>query len=69
MTLEHTSPAHDYGRLLDNYLTDPELADELGIDKRTLQRWRRLSKAPAHIQMGNRNFTHRQVAADWLKAC
>ena len=58
----------EHRRLLDGYMTDAELAAELGVNKRTLDRWQRLGTAPPHIKIGRRRMTHREVAADWLRA-
>ncbi len=53
-------------QLLDDYLSDPELADELEVSPRTIQRWRRLGKAPPRTKVGKKNKTRRGTARKWL---
>ena len=72
MSLEH-APAREPGApteagLLDDWLTDAELARELHRDKRTIHRWRRLGALPPSIILGREHRTHRKVVADWLSS-
>ena len=60
--------ASERGGLLDDWLTDKELAHELHRNERTLQRWRRLGEAPPSIMMGGERRTHREAAAKWLRS-
>ena len=73
MSLEH-SPMREAGAaaltndgLLDDWLTDAELARELNRDKRTIQRWRRLGEAPPSMILGRERRTRREAAAAWLR--
>ncbi len=70
MSLEHSPgcQGQPVGGLLDDFLTDEQLAAELGISPRTLARWRRLRKAPPSVMIARRRQTRRRVAADWIKA-
>ena len=54
--------------LLDEYLDDEELAEELNISTRTLHRWRRLGDAPPVTRIGGRNRTRRGTACEWLRS-
>jgi excisionase family DNA binding protein len=47
-------------------LTEAELADALGICRRTLIRWRMARKGPPHVQLG-RGIRYRAAdVQDWL---
>lgn len=52
--------------VLDGFLTEAELAKELGISTRTLIRWRRLREGPPITRLGRRILYHRQAVAKWL---
>ena len=55
-------------QLLDDYLTDTELAFEIKVSPRTIQRWRRLGEAPPRTKVGKKNLTRRGGAREWLRA-
>ena len=52
--------------LLDEYLTDEQLAAELGNSPRTIARWRRMGTGPATTWIGRRPYTKRSTARQWL---
>ena len=63
------SPATDetaQGGILDDYLTDDELANELGIHKRTLARWDALGEGPKITRVGRKKLRRRVTARQWL---
>ena len=45
-------------QILDNYLSDDQLAQEFLVSTRTIKRWRREGKAPPSIIIGNKRRTH-----------
>ncbi len=55
--------------LLAEYLTPTQCAAELGIDKRTLERWHRLREAPPRTKIGKRVLYRREAVAKWLRSC
>jgi len=56
-------------KLLDNFYTQPQLADELGVTQRTLQRWEELRTGPPMIQIGRRTRLYRKSSVlKWLVA-
>ncbi len=55
-------------QILNDYLTDKQLARQFKIGLRTLKRWRREGKAPPSFKHGNKNITHVDDAAAHLEA-
>ena len=60
--------AHAAGTILADYLTEADLAAELGVSTRTLIRWRRLHEAPAVTRVGRKLFYRREAITKWLAA-
>ncbi len=54
--------------LLDDYYSRQQLADELGITLRSLERWAWLRKGPKRTRVGNRIYYHRAAVMAWLKS-
>jgi hypothetical protein len=54
--------------LLDDYLSEAELAEELQKDVRTLQRWRKLGVGPPFTLTGVTPKYPRSGAARWLES-
>lgn len=54
--------------ILDDYLTKADLAAQLDISPRTLERWARLRTGPAVTKVGVAVLYHRADLAEWLKA-
>jgi hypothetical protein len=54
--------------LLADFLSQDELAAELKICKRTLDRWRRLDEGPPVTKLGRRIFYRRSSLQAWLHA-
>jgi excisionase family DNA binding protein len=50
----------------DELLTEQELADELKVSRRTLQRWRREGTGPNWIRVGKAPRYRRSAVAAWL---
>ena len=54
--------------ILEDYMTTTECAAELGVDKRTLERWHRLREAPPRTKIGKKVLYRREAVADWLRS-
>jgi hypothetical protein len=54
--------------LLDEYMSEAELAAELGRDLRTLQRWRKLRIGPPFVMNGTAPIYNIDKARAWLAA-
>ena len=54
--------------VLTDYLNPAELAAELGISGRTLERWNRLGNAPPRTRLGKRIVFRREAVAKWLRS-
>ena len=54
--------------LLSDYLSDTELAAELAVSKRTIERWRRFGKGPPRTKIGKKNLTRRGSVRAWLRS-
>ncbi len=54
--------------ILDDYLTEPALAEQLGKSERTLQRWRRLRIGPTPTIVGNKCLYAIEDVRGWLQA-
>ncbi len=54
--------------ILDDYLTDEQLAKSYKKSVRTIKRWRREGKAPPSFRHGNEEITHVDDAAAHLEA-
>jgi hypothetical protein len=55
-------------KLLEDYLSEDEMAAELNRDVRTLKRWRTLRKGPPVTWVGKTPKYHIQSARKWLQA-
>lgn len=53
--------------ILDRYLSQDELATELGVTVATLLNWRRDGKAPPHTRIGQRVVYARDSVEQWLR--
>ena len=60
------APPHE--QFLGAYVTEAECAEELGISRRTLQRWHRLREGPARTYIGKKIRYRRAAVRDWLLA-
>ena len=54
--------------LLEDYLSENELAKQLKKTPRTLQRWRRNRIGPPHTPMGRDIYYRREAVLEWLRA-
>lgn len=54
--------------LLDGYLTAPELAGELGVSLRTLNRWHAQRTGPRRVTNGRLILYRATAVRDWLEA-
>ncbi len=51
------------------FLTEPQLAELLGVDPRTLHRWRGSGEGPPFVRIGPRNVRYSRAALDqWIAA-
>jgi hypothetical protein len=55
------------GTILAEYMTPEELAGELGICKRTLDRWHASRSGPPRVSVGRRPLYRRDAVAQWLR--
>ena len=60
--------ADDAKGLLDEYMTEAELAGELDKSLRTIQRWKRVQHGPRRAILGRTTIYHRRDAKEWLEA-
>jgi hypothetical protein len=60
--------AGDTGNILQDYLAEQQLADELDVTLRTLRNWRARGEAPPITRIGLRIFYHRNDVRDWLRS-
>ena len=60
--------AHENAGLLADYLTPAQVAEELGVNPRTLDRWYQLRRGPVRTRIGKRVLYARKDVADWLAA-
>src|SRR5438270_13268968 len=54
--------------LLYEYLTPEQLAAELGVHKRTLDRWHASRVGPPRLTVGRRPLYRRDAVTDWLRS-
>ncbi len=54
--------------ILSDYFTPTELAAELGISSRTLERWRRLRETPPETKIGIRVFYRKNAVQAWIRS-
>ena len=55
-------------RILDEYFTRSELAEELGVGVRTLARYDALREGPPRLTLAGRVMYHRGKAREWLRS-
>jgi hypothetical protein len=55
-------------KLLDDYLSEQETADELRKNRRTIQRWRKERIGPPVTYDGKTPIYHFQSLREWLKS-
>jgi hypothetical protein len=53
-------------RLLDEYLTEGELAEQLNRTLRTIRRWRSLGEGPPWHRIGRNTFYRKATVRAWL---
>jgi predicted DNA-binding transcriptional regulator AlpA len=53
--------------VLAEYLTPEELAGELGLCKRTLDRWHAARTGPPRVTLGRKPLYRREAVAQWLR--
>jgi hypothetical protein len=54
--------------ILAGFATQPELAVELGVTPRTVQRWESMGDAPPSVKLGLHRYYNRERAKVWLAA-
>lgn len=55
------------GTVLAEYMTPEELATELRVCKRTLDRWHACRTGPPRVTIGRRPLYRREAVAQWLR--
>ena len=55
------------GTILAEYITPEELAGELGVCKRTLDRWQASRSGPPRVTVGRRPLYRREAVTQWLR--
>ena len=55
------------GTVLSDYMTPEELAGELGVCKRTLDRWHASRSGPPRVTVGRRPLYRREAVTQWLR--
>ncbi len=56
------------GMIEAEYITQPQLAEELGRSTRTLDRWAIHGMGPARTRIGSRKLYRRVAVLDWLRS-
>jgi excisionase family DNA binding protein len=54
--------------ILSDYLSDAEMAKEMGVSLRTWWRWLALREGPPATKIGRRRYFHRQAVNKWLRS-
>lgn len=54
--------------LRDDLFTLDELADQIGVTRRTLERWHAQRTGPPRIKVGKRVFYRADAVRDWMLA-
>lgn len=54
--------------ILDDYISQADLAEQLGKCVRTLKRWHSLRQGPKPVRIGKGLYYHRQDVHDWLES-
>jgi hypothetical protein len=62
----HAGEIERAGTVLAPYLTPEELADQLQICKRTLDRWHAARRGPPRVDIGRRPMYRREAVEQWL---
>jgi hypothetical protein len=52
--------------VLDGYMTEEELAEEIGRGVRTLARWRALGEGPKFVRIGRQLLYRRESVRAWI---
>lgn len=60
-------PETQDGHVLSEWMTQPALAQELGISVDTLQRWANARTGPPRAKVGQRVFYNRESVRAWLR--
>ncbi len=69
MSLEHTPERLSEDRpILADYLTRPDLAQELGVCARTIARYDARREGPPSMMWAGRRLYHRERARQWLES-
>ena len=56
------------GELLDGYMSREEVAKELGVNPRTLDRWHQMREGPPRTRIGKKVVYARTDVAGWIEA-
>jgi hypothetical protein len=64
----HVSLSHPNQKLMAGYISETDLAAELGVGIRTLRRWNDAHTGPLRTKVGRLNFYSRAAVTAWLLA-
>jgi hypothetical protein len=64
--VEAVAPDKAPDKLLDEYLTEDELAEQIGRTLRTIRRWRALGEGPPWCRVGRQTFYRKQTVRAWF---
>jgi Helix-turn-helix domain len=67
MSETSTNPGATRGAILEGYLTESELAMQLGRGVRTLARWRALDEGPPVTRIGREILYRKSSVKAWLE--
>lgn len=62
-----TPKSCECGRLLNEWMTLDELAEELGVHKETVRTWNRERRGPPFARVGLRRLYRREAVREWLR--
>lgn len=63
------SAIHGDTGILAGYLSEDELASELGVTRATIRNWKAQGEAPAVTRIGKKIYYSRSDVRDWLQSC
>ena len=66
--MSESAAATNNNSLLSGYLTEREMAAQLGISRRTLRQWRAVEAGPPRTIIGRKIYYRADAAADWLRS-
>jgi phage terminase Nu1 subunit (DNA packaging protein) len=68
MSHDHSQPGDTGANPLAEYLTETQLAEQLGVTRRTLRTWKTMGDAPVVTKVGVKVLYHVDDVRTWLRA-